>query len=760
MALNLNRSKIGRTMLFMAIICGGLGAVGFFKPVTLSLNSLQSKIRTKAVSGEIVVVGIDSPSIRDIGRWPWPRDVQGELFRKIDGYKPKAIYIDIGYQGKTTAQADQSLRNSMEGLQSPTKIIALATDADDGSVRSIYSHEAAVGKTPSVSAYFPYLFGYVWELPTTIETDRGRIKSLATSAAASAVPSNRNFRIDYTFNPQTIPQFAAKDILSGTAPAEKIRGRIVVIGVTDITQNDVHSMPGWGENPGVLFHVLGIETLKQGYPSNWGWIPFFLFALLVGVIHLTRAGLQRSKLVTWTSTSLIIAVSSGLTQAHIGNDPLPAIALIASIGIYVSRQKAALIRAQRNEQTGFADMTGYRVKEIISNALFVGATIKRSETRHGYALQADDIRIMKEVARRLSTLIDERQLTHNTNQQFLWEMPLIDTAKLSEHLEGLRRMFSAPLVIDGRTIDVDIFFGIDRDVNANIERRMESALSTSILARDSESTFKIATSASFEEHLARQFGPEFDNAIANGDVHVVFAGQQQLNNGRITAAEIELIWNHPAYGELSGSKLFGLATESGNLDKVSLYLCEQASHYVGEINTIWPGFSISMKMSVEFISGEGLKSWIASCMKATHFKTNNIIFNLINVHAHRNDPVLQWSIRNVQNHGFKVGIGNFGITNSDIDLIKMFNPDELFLSKSFSAELLGSTSNQMYASAALRIASATNTKTIAQGMDDRPVLAELKEQGCDRAQGKIVASPLTYDDFIAYLTDKRDKKTG
>ena len=227
MALNLNRSKIGRTMLFMAIICGGLGAVGFFKPVTLSLNSLQSKIRTKAVSGEIVVVGIDSPSIRDIGRWPWPRDVQGELFRKIDGYKPKAIYIDIGYQGKTTAQADQSLRNSMEGLQSPTKIIALATDADDGSVRSIYSHEAAVGKTPSVSAYFPYLFGYVWELPTTIETDRGRIKSLATSAAASAVPSNRNFRIDYTFNHQTIPQFAAKDILSGTAPAEKIKGRIV-----------------------------------------------------------------------------------------------------------------------------------------------------------------------------------------------------------------------------------------------------------------------------------------------------------------------------------------------------------------------------------------------------------------------------------------------------------------------------------------------------------------------------------------------------
>ena len=81
MALNLNRKKIARTIMIMAAICGGLGAIGIFEPVTLLINSLQSQIRTKPVSGDIVVVGIDSPSIREIGRWPWPRDVQGQLLR-------------------------------------------------------------------------------------------------------------------------------------------------------------------------------------------------------------------------------------------------------------------------------------------------------------------------------------------------------------------------------------------------------------------------------------------------------------------------------------------------------------------------------------------------------------------------------------------------------------------------------------------------------------------------------------------------------
>jgi diguanylate cyclase len=760
MAQNLNRRKIGRNIALLVILFGALGAIGFFEPATLAINSLQAKIRSKPVSGEIVVVGIDPASISEVGRWPWPRTTQAGLFRKIDSYNPKAVFIDIGYQGKTTTAADHSLRKTLETMKSPTTVVALAAEEDNRAVRSIYSHKNAIGITRSVTAYFPYLFGYVWTLPTTINTERGKINSMATAIVGSRFPSDQNFRIDYSFDPKTIPIYAAKDILAGTTPIAKINGKIVVIGVTDITQNDVHSMPGWGEKPGVLFHVLGAETLKNGFPVSWGWLPLFLIAIIIAVFNLTHRGLQHSTILSWSGVTAILAVSSWLTVIHIGNDPVPAIMLLTSIGIYVGRQKAALMRAQRNEHTGFADMTGYRVKEVVSNALFVGATIKRSETRLGYVLEADEMKIMKEVARRLSTVLDERQLTHNTKQQFLWEMPLIDTARLGAHLEGLRKLFSAPLVIDGRKIDVDIFFGIDRDVNDNIERRMKSALNTSIIARDSESTFKIATSGSYEKHLARHFGAEFTNAIANGDVQFMFAAQQQLSNGRITAAEIELIWNHPAYGELSGEKLISLATASGDLDKVSQYLCKQASHFAGKINKIWPGFSIIMKVPVGFISGDEFKTWMTSCMKATHFKTNSITFNLIDVHAHRMEPVLTWSIRNIQNHGFKVGIGNFGITTSDIDLINLFKPNELFLSKNFSTELLGSKGNKIYAKAALRIATETNTITTAKGIDDRDVLAELKEQGCDRAQGKIIAIALTYKDFIAYITTEKAKKTG
>lgn len=760
MALNLNRSKIGRNILLLAAICSALGAVNFFEPATLAISSLQSKIRTKSVSGDIVVVGIDSPSIREVGRWPWPRNVQGELLRKIDGYNPKAIYIDIGYQGKTTPSADQALRQAIENTQAPTTIIALATEPEDRSVQTIYSHPNAVGSTPSVTAYFPYLFGYVWSLPTSIETERGTIPSVASSIAGLNGRELQNFRIDYGFNPQSIPNFAAKDIFAGTIAPSRIADKIVVLGVTDITQNDVHSMPGWGERPGVLFHVLGAETLKQGFPANWGWLPLFIFALAIGAIHLTRLGLRHSKLLSWSSSIAVLGASSWLTVMHIGHDPLPAIALIGSIGIYVARQKAALIRAQRDETTGFADMTGYMVKEVVSNALFIGASLSRTETKRGYVLDADNLRIMKEVGRRLSTVIDERQLTHNGEQQFLWEMPVIGTNQLHDHLEGLRRLFTEPVVIDGRKIDIDIFFGVDRDVNANIQRRMTSALAASRSARDNNATFKIATSTSFEEHLTRNFGPEFEQAIAAGDATLMLDPEMDLVSRQVYAAGITIKWTHPAYGDIANAQLFRMARETGNLERLSLYLCDQAAAHANDLCRARPGFTVSVKISIDVLISETFQQWMSDQLAKADFRPNRICFNILDLHSLINQATAQSAIRNLQQYGFKVAIGNFGATDTDIQLMTKLKPDAVYLGRGFCSELLGRKSYQIYVDMALRIASASNVETVAEDLEDRDVLIELQKRGCSRATGKIIAIPLTFNDFIASIRAQKDKKLG
>jgi diguanylate cyclase len=759
MSLKLNRKKISRSLLMIASIFGILGAINLFEPATLAINTLQSKIKTKPVSGDIVVVGIDFASTKSVGRWPWSRDVQGTLLQNIDSYNPKAVYVDIGYTGKTTEYADKALSEAIDKMRAPIRFVALASLTKDRAVKTTYSDKDIIGSSKSVSAFAPYSFGYIKKIPTSIDTDQGKIQSASSSMAGLNKQVDQNYRIDFNFDPNSITNISAKDVLAKTVSGNKIKDKIVILGITNFIE-DMHLMPGWGNQPGLIFQVLGAETLKYGLPIDLGWLPFFVLALAIAAFHLTHYGLRHSKAICWLGGVVIMGISTGLTILHISNDPLPAVIMIISVGIYMGRQKRALMRAQRNDETGFADMSGYMVSEVLSSSLLVAAIVTRSSTSRGYILETDSVAIIKEAGRRLSTVVDERHLTHNENHQFVWEMPEITTRQLGEHLEGLRQLFSQPLNIDGRIIDVDIAFGVDRDVSTNIQSRMKNALDSSIDARDAGATFKISTSVAFEAHMIKHFTTEFEAALANGDVITMFEAQNEPISSQIRGAEISLLWNHGVYGEISGATLLSLAKASGNLESMSLYLLNEAGRYAAKFQNIAPGFAISVKTTIAAIDGEKFQKWIASAMDDRPFRPNHIIFDVTDIHANQDKPSTSWSILNLQQHGFRVGIGSFGVTASDIDFIKKYKPDMLFMDAGFSAGLLGSTSNELYTVAALRIARAENIKTVSQNVVDRLLLAKLQQYGCDFVQGKIISNPLNYNAFISKLEVQSYKKTG
>ena len=760
MALNLNKAKIGQKILLLAVACGVLGASSFFQPLSLALYSLQTKAAVKAVSGDIVVVGIDSPSINEVGRWPWPRDKQAELLRKIDSYNPAAIYVDVGYQGKTDKAADDALRNTLENLNAPTKVIALVSGTNEESAQTIFSNKSAVGSVEHVSAQTPYLFGFVWRLPTSVQTERGRIPTAAASIAKFREQKPSYFSIDYTYDPNTVPVYSAKDIFNQSLKKKDLQGKIVLLGSTDPTQQDIHSLPGWGDQPGVLVHALGAETLKDGLPINWGWLFFFAAALVICGFQLTQFGFRFSKFISWASIFAISVSSTWLTTVNIGNDPVAALLLVGSVGILVSSQKAALIRSQRYAETGLLDMAGYMVEEVVSNAVFIGATLVRAQTRLGYVRQEDGMAIMKEVGHRLSTVIDEQQITHNDDQQFLWEMPSIPTQKLADHLEGLRQLFAEPILINSRKIDIDIHFGVDRNVNKNIKSRMESALAASVEASQSQSTFTIATTIEFESLLQSQFNSEFETAINNGDIELTLEAQENLRNGEVNSAAASLRWTHPAYGQINTGKLFEIARSTGNLKIMGKYVCKQTIMAAGQLVGSAPGFNISVKVATEIILIQGFGSEMLQLTLEAQCLPSNITFEVVDLHDYKYSEAAHKAVRDLQILGFRIGIGNFGTTDADIEFFKKFQPDEIFLAKSFSAELLGSTSNEIFALGALRIAKANHVVTIADGIDDRDVLAALRRHGCDRGRGKILSIPLDLNRFLSSSVAKVNKKVG
>ncbi len=59
------------------------------------LYDAQLSFWNRDVSEQIIIVAIDDQSLRELGRWPWPRSIHANLIDRIDRESPRAIGLDI-----------------------------------------------------------------------------------------------------------------------------------------------------------------------------------------------------------------------------------------------------------------------------------------------------------------------------------------------------------------------------------------------------------------------------------------------------------------------------------------------------------------------------------------------------------------------------------------------------------------------------------------------------------------------------------------
>ena len=70
--------------------------MGWADSVEYKLYDMRAKLRARAsASDNVVLVGIDDRSIREIGRWPWPRNYMAEMTDQLSEAGAKVIGIDV-----------------------------------------------------------------------------------------------------------------------------------------------------------------------------------------------------------------------------------------------------------------------------------------------------------------------------------------------------------------------------------------------------------------------------------------------------------------------------------------------------------------------------------------------------------------------------------------------------------------------------------------------------------------------------------------
>ncbi|NPT59675.1 CHASE2 domain-containing protein [Paraburkholderia elongata] len=379
----------------------GIGCLGIVVILLSSLGRLTASVdnlvydrflslRAQPLLRDIVVLEIDNASIAQLGRWPWPRSVHARLLEQLAKAKPAAVIYDVLF---TEANPEDTQLARAIAL-SPTYLPMLLTPPDsaerrvavepvaplahaaaglghinlevdsDGIVRSVARFEG------DADSRWPQLM-----VPVAQAVERGALQlnepprrpssgEAATQSSDSSDNSEDRFLIPFGLNAQNYAKLSFASVLAGDVPADKLRGRIVLIGVTASGLYDRFATPVSGELgplPGVYIHANALDTLLTGRelePAE----PWVLFAVSL----LPLAGLLAGFLVLSPRRSLLLTVALGvlatagsavlLYGARLWMSPVPAIfGLIVVYPIWNWRRLEMTMAYLREELQRLAD---------------------------------------------------------------------------------------------------------------------------------------------------------------------------------------------------------------------------------------------------------------------------------------------------------------------------------------------------------------------------------------------------------------------
>jgi adenylate cyclase len=246
---------------------------------------------TSTGSPPVAVVGIDDATFQDLDEpYPFRRSLHARVIDRLVDAGASAIVYDIQFTEPTETVEDNALIRAIEGARG--RVVLATTEVNEfgetavlggeGSLRSIGARAAHGSLPQDTDAVGRRFASTVSGIPS--------IAVAATEVATGRRAARSWFRedgtawIDYAGPPGTVPTYSFSEVLNRRVPPSALRGRIVVVGASAPTLQDVHptSMSGTELMSGPEIQANAISTVVRGVPLREipGWLRVVVVILL------------------------------------------------------------------------------------------------------------------------------------------------------------------------------------------------------------------------------------------------------------------------------------------------------------------------------------------------------------------------------------------------------------------------------------------------------------------------------------------------
>ena len=307
----------------IALVVSGLYGEGLLRPIDDGLAVARAKLLTRAPSGAVATVEIDSTSLKAVGVWPWPRSIHARLLDRLMAMGAHDVAFDIDFSAESTPAEDSVFAAALHRAGGFATLAAFeqTAGADGGtSVNAPIARFAAEADIAAVDV--PVDSDNVVRRYQRLRPVGGRLVPTLGAVLSGVDRGGGSFALDTSIDLARLDRMSAAAVLDGSLDAARVRGKSIVVGASAQELRDLFFVPRFGLIPGAVLHALAAETLREGavYPPWPRWATYaglLAMAVAVGLLGRLRSptAAPRVAAVAFISVETAAMAIQALTRA-------------------------------------------------------------------------------------------------------------------------------------------------------------------------------------------------------------------------------------------------------------------------------------------------------------------------------------------------------------------------------------------------------------------------------------------------------------
>lgn len=735
------------------------GVVEFGEPLDQVMRIVRNKLHPQSASGQIVIAGINDDSVKRIGNWPWPDRQYARIIERLDALGARRIIINVDISGDRSSAGTRQLERALAASRAPVVLHTRFVVDPVSELRTDIVPTPALARHASLAnanAWNDALIG-VWQLPYALASGGAVHPSLASVLGDRLGEDDRNFPIDYSIDPRSIPVVDAAGILEGRVDRSRVSGKDVVVSPTSRHFGETSLLPGRGLMPTVFAHVLGGETLKRGHPVEIGWLlPLALAAAIAGFAAFQRLWVGRVLLPAGLIALLIAPL--GFETRLIFIDVVPAVLLLLIVvgGRAWARWRTKAVGT--NPVSGLPNLNALRQEEWAHNTALVAARVQNFAEITAALPQQLEKTLVNQIVHRIAIGCEQCRIYQGEEGIFAWLVNKAASHSIGDELEALHALFRSPLLVDGRQIDLDMSFGVEISGDRRLANRLGGALVAADEAWAEGRRWKSHDPARLESAEWRlSLLSRLDTAIDGGEIWVAFQPKLDLATKRICGAEALARWTHPEKGDISPEDFVLAAEQHNRIEKLTAHVLEESIKAAAEINARGVAFDVSVNLSARLLDNPAIVSTISTLLSRHALPPELLTLEVTESAALNSGASPVEALDKLRLLGLGISLDDYGTGFSTLEYLKKVPANEIKIDRTFVGAMHRSRSDAVMVRSTIDLAHSLERQVVAEGVELIETLDALEALGCDFAQGYLIGRPMPLHQFVPWLISEQQR---